>query len=146
MADPLPISSSAQDRVLLLRVVLALAGGFILFTGVNVAFGGMATLGLQGTRDFFTVTDPGAFQAQDSHVRFFGGVWLAVGLLFAAGAVRPRVLRAALMICCALIFVGGLARFSALRPEMMFGPQLLGSVVAELIGMPVLALWLRSLR
>ena len=64
----------------------------------------------------------------------------------AAGAARPHALRATLMFCCGLIFVGGLARFSALQPEVMFGPQLLGSVAAELIGMPLLALWLRALR
>ncbi|WP_310541797.1 DUF4345 domain-containing protein [Phenylobacterium sp.] len=146
MAHVPPLTSSGPDRALLLRAVLALVGAFILYTGVNVALGGMATLGLQGSRDFFTVTDVGAFRAQDSHIRFFGGLWLAVGLVFAAGAARPHALRATLMFCCGLIFVGGLARFSALQPEVMFGPQLLGSVAAELIGMPLLALWLRALR
>ena len=138
--------SISLDRALMLRVVLAAAGAFILFTGVNVGLGGIATLGLQGSRDFFTVTDPAAFAAQDSHVRFFGGLWLGVGLVFAAGAVRPRTLRSALLLCCGLIFVGGLARFSALQPQVMFGPQLAGSVVAELLGMPLLAVWVARLR
>lgn len=125
-----------------LRGVLALASLFIVFTGINVAFGGIETLGLQGSRDFVAVTDATAFAAQDSHVRFFGGVWLGLGLLFSGGAVRLNALRPVLYVACALIFLGGLARFSALRPDVLFGPQLVGSLGAELIGMPLLAFWM----
>lgn len=140
--SPDPAKPARRGGEVALRLTLALASGFILFTAVNVAFGGMATLGLQGSSTFFVVTDSSAFQGQDSHVRFFGGVWLAIGLVFAAGAWRLQTMKPALMICCGLIFLGGLARFTAMRPEVMFGPQLVGSVAAELAGMPLLALWL----
>ncbi len=65
-----------------LRVVLLLAGASILITGINVAFGGIRTLGWQGERMFFDITNQTAFRAQDSHVRFLGGLWLGVGLFF----------------------------------------------------------------
>jgi hypothetical protein len=126
-----------------LRAVLLLAGVFIAFTGVNIAFGGIATLGLQGSRDFVAITDEAAFLAQDSHVRFLGGLWLAVGGVFLAAAVRPQALKPAVLTCCVLIFAGGLARFSDLRFDLVFGPQIAGSLVAELVGMPLLFAWLR---
>jgi hypothetical protein len=37
--------------------------------------------------------------------------------------------------------VGGLARFTAMRPDIVFGPDIVGSLVAELVGMPLLWLW-----
>lgn len=124
-----------------LRAVLAAAGLFIVFTGINIAFGGMATLGLQGSADFFAVTDEAAYLNQDSHVRFLGGLWLGMGALFVAGAVRPAPLRPALNMAFALIFVGGLARFTMMRPDIVFGPDIVGSLAAELILMPVLYFW-----
>ena len=123
------------------RAVLFVVGLVIVWTGINVGLGGIATLGLQGPTDFMAITDPQAFAAQDSHVRFLGGLWLGVGLLLAAAAWRLRALKPAVQVVLALIVVGGLARFSALRPDVLFGPQIVGSFLAEVALMPLLLLW-----
>ncbi len=131
---------------LALRAVLVLAGSFIVLTGVNVGFGGIETLGLQGSRTFLEITDSRAFHVQDSHVRFLGGLWGAVGIMFMAGAVRLHALRQTVLILCALIFVGGLARFTAMLPQVLLGPDLVGSLGAELLGTPLLAWWMQATR
>lgn len=123
------------------RAVLFAVGLVIVWTGINVGLGGIATLGLQGPADFLAITDPQAFAAQDSHVRFLGGLWLGVGLLLAVAAWRLRALKPAVQVVLALIVVGGLARFSALRPDVLFGPQIVGSFLAEVALMPLLLLW-----
>jgi hypothetical protein len=123
------------------RAVLSVVGLVIVWTGTNVGLGGIATLGLQGPTDFMAITDPQAFAAQDSHVRFLGGLWLGVGLLLTAAAWRLRALKPAVQVVLALIVVGGLARFSALRPDVLFGPQIVGSFLAEVALMPLLLLW-----
>jgi ABC-type uncharacterized transport system permease subunit len=56
------------------RVLLILAGITIIYTGNNISFGGIATLGLQGSVNFIQVTDLNRYLAQDSHIRFLGGV------------------------------------------------------------------------
>jgi hypothetical protein len=124
-----------------LRAALAIAGGFIVFTGLDFTVGGIASLGWQGTRPFFEITDVTAFHERDSHVRFLGGLWLGIGLIFAASAVKLRALTPVLLACIALIFLGGLARFTTGEPHVLFGPAIAGSLAAELIGMPVLFYW-----
>ena len=62
-----------------LRFVLALVGAAVVYTGVNIAGGGIATLGLQGGTEFFAVTDHHEFAVHDSHVRFLGGLLCAQG-------------------------------------------------------------------
>lgn len=126
-----------------LRVVLVLAGAFIVFTGLNVALGGIPTLGWQGQTPFLEVTDGTAFSAQDNHVRFLGGLWTAVGLLFIVAARSPSAYRPALYFAYAAIFLGGLARFSQVDFDTLFGPDIVGSLAAELIGMPLLFFWTR---
>lgn len=126
-----------------LRVMLVLAGAFIVFTGLNVALGGIPTLGWQGQTAFLEVTDSAAYSAQDSHVRFLGGLWTAVGLLFIVAARSPAAYRSALLFAYVAIFLGGLARLSQLDLDTLFGPDIVGSLAAELIGMPLLFLWTR---
>ena len=123
------------------RTVVLAVGLVIVWTGINVGLGGITTLGLQGSSDFIAITNPEAFAAQDSHVRFLGGLWLGVGLVFALAAFRLRALKPALQVLLALIVVGGLARFSALRPDVLFEPQIVGSFLAEIALMPLLLLW-----
>lgn len=123
------------------RTVILAVGLVIVWTGLNVGLGGIVTLGLQGPTDFIVATNPQAFATQDSHVRFLGGLWLGVGLLFVAAAWRLRALKPAVQVALVLIVIGGLARFSALRPDVLFGPQILGSFLAEVALMPLLLLW-----
>ena len=125
-----------------LRIVLVLAGAFTLFTGINLAFGGMLTLGWQGSNAFLAVTDEHAFLVQDSHIRFFGGLWMGVGALLMAATANLSKYRGPLNMAFALIFLGGLARMSQMHLEVTFGPDILGSLLAELVGMPLLYVWL----
>lgn len=126
-----------------LRVVLTLAGLFIVFTGLNVALGGIPTLGWQGQTPFLEVTDRAAYLVQDSHVRFLGGLWTAIGVLFIAAARAPSAYKTMLFFAYAAIFLGGLARLSRLDFDTLFGPDIIGSLAAELIGMPLLFIWTR---
>jgi hypothetical protein len=124
-----------------LRVVLFLVGLAVVVTGINVSFGGIATLGWQGSTSFFEVTDARRFQAQDSHVRFLGGLWLGIGVLFLLGGLHPRPCRRALLAALGLAFLGGLARLTQGRLDVTLGPDIAGSFVAELVLFPLLALW-----
>lgn len=124
-----------------LRIVLLLAGAFTAYAGFNKAFGGIHTLGWQGESRFVEVTNEHAFLVQDSHLRFLAGVYSALGLLFLAAAVDPRRFRGALRVACVLIFLGGLARLTQMRADVTFGPDLMGSMIAELVGMALLYVW-----
>jgi hypothetical protein len=53
-----------------------------------------------------------------------------------------RRFRPILNLIFALIFVGGLARFTTLRWDVVFGPDIVVSLIAELAGMPLLYFWL----
>jgi hypothetical protein len=128
-------------RSIALRVVLVIAGLLIILTGLNIALGGILTLGWQGQTVFFEVTDQHSYLVQDSHIRFIGGLWLGIGLFFLVAATNVRKYKGALFLAFALIFLGGLARLSQMHLEITFGPQIIGSLIAELVGMPLLYLW-----
>jgi len=124
-------------RKYLLRGVLLLLGAVVVVLGLNVGLGGIRTLGWQGgVVEFLTVTDPALFAVRDSHIRFIGGIWLAVGLTLAAGAVWFERLRPVLVAIAALVFVGGLTRLSGALPA-----DVLPSLMLELIGFPLLGWW-----
>ena len=127
-----------------LKVVLVLAGLMIILTGLNIALGGMLTLGWQGQTGFFEVTDRQSYLVQDSHIRFIGGLWLGIGLFFLIAATNVAKFKTALFLAFALIFLGGLARFSQMHFDVTFGPKIIGSLIAELVGMPILYLWVNA--
>ncbi len=131
-----------MTNAIALRVVLILAGLIIIFTGVNTAFGGMLTLGWQGQTTFFEVTDQHSYLVQDSHIRFLGGLWMGMGLLFIFAARNVERHQNVLKFALVLIFLGGLARFSQMQLDITFGKEIVGSLVAELVGMPLLYFWL----
>jgi hypothetical protein len=80
-------------------------------------------------------------------VRFLGGVWIGVGLLLMLSPLDLERCRAALTLVFGLIFLGGLARLGQMNLAVTLGPDIVGSLVAEVIGMPVLYVWLtRALR
>ena len=72
-----------------LRVAMVLFGLAVIFTGLNRAYGGIATLGWQGRRTSPTVANQQVWLIQDNHTRFLGGVWTAVGLSDAGRAGQP---------------------------------------------------------
>ncbi len=82
----------------LLRGVLAVFGAAIIFLGLNVGLGGIQTLSWQGGAvNFLTVTDAPVFAVHDNHIRFIGGVWLALGVLMFAGSLAFQRLRPVLV-------------------------------------------------
>jgi len=127
-----------------LRVVLFLAGVIVCITGINLAFGGIRTLGWQGAFDFIQIVDERRFLAQDSHIRFLGGVWLSIGLLFIVGAANINKFQAALKFAIIATFIGGLARLSQTNLDVTFSAEIVGSWLAEVAGMPLLYFWLKS--
>jgi len=124
------------------KIVLAILGAVIVFTGLNRALGGIRTLGWQGTTDFLQILSERDYLIHDSHTRFLGGVWAAFGLALLIAPLNLRAFRPVLFFIFAVIFIGGLARFTAMRPDIVFGRDILGSLVAELVLMPILMLWL----
>lgn len=130
----------------ILRVVLIVGGAFAVFTGADFAFGGIRSLGLEGPVLSITATDAHALDERDSHARFLGGVWLTVGLVFLVSAARLHALKVALLACTVMIFIGGVARFSTGAPEVLLEPAIIGSLTAELIGMPILFYWVWNTR
>lgn len=125
-----------------LRLLLVLLGVVNLFIGINVGLGGIHTLGLQGQTKFLEITNERMYLVQDSHIRFFGGLYFGVGLFLFLAATNLRKYEQGLKLIFALIFIGGLARFSILRPDIIFGKEIIGSLTAELAGMPLLYFWL----
>lgn len=134
--------SSVVEMNYFLRVVLALTGCAILFLGLNIALGGITTLGWQGGgTGFVTVADPVEFAVKDSHIRFVGGVWSSVGILMLIGTVAFQVMRQTLIALTAMVFVGGLSRFSVFDPDVLMSAAIAPSFVLELVLFPLLGLW-----
>ena len=125
-----------------LRGVLVLLGILNVLIGVNVGFGGIRTLGMQGPTNFLEITDQHIFLIQDSHVRYFGGLYIGIGLFLVFAGTRPHKYHSALNLVFFLIFMGGLARLTMNRPDILFGPELIVSFLAEILLMPILYFWL----
>lgn len=125
-----------------LNVVLVLIGATIISLGLNIGLGGMQTLGWQMPRDFITVTNPDVFRVQDNHIRFVGGVWFGVGVLFVLGGLARVRLQTTLVALCLVIAVAGLFRISAMDMDVILSADIVGSLLFELIGFPLLALWI----
>ena len=125
-----------------IKIVLLLAGIFIMFSGLNIGLGGIRTLGWGGQKNFVEVTNMNAFLIQDSHVRFVGAVWLGVGLFFILALTNLEKYKHQLYLTFVLIFLGGVMRLFQLHLEVTFGPYVVGSFIAEIVGMPLLYLWI----
>ena len=119
-------------------------GAISAFVAINVAFGGLETLGLQGPTKYFQVTDHDAYLLRDSHARFYGGVYLGIAAFLVLAATNLRKYRTALNVVFGLIFLGGVARLTQAEPGVTFGKNLGFSTLVELVGMPVLASWLAA--
>lgn len=142
-ANPVPTPPSTRSATAL-RAVLVPLGAVSAFVAVNVAFGGLETLGLQGPTDYFQVTDRDAYLIRDSHARYYGGVYLGIGAFLILASTNLQKYRIALNLVFAVIFLGGLARLTQQEPSVIFGNDLALSTVIELVGMPALAFWLAA--
>ena len=131
--------------LIVFRIVLLLGGAFVVLTGLNNSLGGLNTMGWLGISDFYQVTNMEMFKIRDNHVRFIGGVWTALGAFLCLAATNPLKYRQRIYLVCAAIFVAGFARFTSGDFVTVFGPDIIGSLAAELIGMPILAFWLNRL-
>lgn len=129
-----------------LFAVLVIVGLAMTAIGANTAFGGMTTLGWQFPPDFFTVTDASLFDRHDSNARFFGTVFMGFGLIMALTPLTfgtLGIVSAAFLLCIAL---GGIARLMQPGYAVYSDAALLPSLLAELIGAPILALWILRTR
>lgn len=126
----------------LLNLVVVIVGAAIIFLGLNVGLGGIKTLGWQTTHDFVAITDAAIFYAQDSHIRFIGGIWFGVGAAFVIGGFTMRTFRPTLIILSAMIAIAGLFRLSGMDSDVIFSAAIAPSIALELIGFPLLAWWL----
>jgi hypothetical protein len=102
------------------RTLLILLGALNIFIGINIGFGGILTLGWQGQTKVLDVTNEYGYLMQDSHIRYFGGLYIGVGLFLLLAATDLRKYQPALNLVFFLIFMGGLARFTMLRPDIIF--------------------------
>lgn len=127
-----------------LKIVLFLGGLFIVLSGLNIGLGGIQTLGWGGQKDFLTITKPTDFSIQDSHVRYVGGLWLGIGLLFLVSVFRLVQFKSFLLFSFVLIFLGGVLRLFQGEPETTFRLPVLGSLLGELIVMPLLFYWVNK--
>ncbi len=125
----------------ILRAVLVATGLIVALLGVNVGLGGISTLGLQGPTQFFEITNQEVFDIRDNHIRFIGGMLIAIGGLLAYSGVRLEFARTVVPIVALLFVTGGLARLSALDASLLGGSDIAPSLLIEMIGFPLLALW-----
>ena len=128
-----------MKKINLLNLVVVIVGAAIIFLGLNIGLGGIKTLGWQTTRDFISITDAATFHAQDSHIRFLGGIWFGVGATFVIGGLAMRTFRPTLIILSAMIPIAGLFRISGVDSGVIFSAAIAPSLVLELFGFPLLA-------
>jgi len=131
-----------QKGSIALRVLLIVLGVLNLLIGINVGFGGILTLGLQGQTKFFEIINEHGYLVQDSHIRFFGGLFGGIGLFLILASTNLRKYQMALNLVFAVIFIGGLARFTMLRADIVFGREIVVSLFVELVMMPIFYIWL----
>ena len=144
MTTPTTPTHSSTANAKVLRVTLAVLGAVSAFVAVNVAFGGLDTLGWQGPTDYVQVTDHDTYLLRDSHAHFYGGVYLGIAIFLIVASTNLRKYRSALNVVFAVIFLGGVARLTQLEPAVTFGKDLAVSSLIELVGMPAMALWLAA--
>ena len=131
-----------MNKIKILNSVVVIVGAVIIFLGLNVGLGGIKTLGWQSSRDFISITDAATFHAQDSHIRFIGGVWFGVGAVFLIGGFAMRTFCTIMIILSAMISIAGLFRLSGMDAGVIFSAAIAPSLVFELVGFPLLAWWL----
>ena len=90
---PGPPTHPSTTSAKLLRLALDVLGAVSAFVAINVAFGGLDTLGRQGPTDYFQVTDHDAYLLHDSHAHFYGGVYLGIAVFLIIASTNLRQVR-----------------------------------------------------
>lgn len=132
-----------MKQVILLRIIVALIGLAIMLLGVNIGLGGIKTLGWQVSTDFLRIIDPAVFNIQDSHIRFIGGVWFGLGVLYVLGSFLLKPFLQTLFHVSLVIALAGLFRLSAMEAGTLLSADVLPSLILELVAFPLLAIWIR---
>lgn len=101
--------------------VICLLGAVNIFLGLNVAFGGIQTMGWTGLANFLQISNEAVYLVQDSHVRFFGGLYAGLGLFLIIASRDVRKYQSALSLIFFIIFAGGLGRLAMMRFDVLFG-------------------------
>jgi len=125
-----------------LRISLGLVGLGIVILGLDSAVGGLDTLGFQVPPGFAEAIDADAYRIRDSHVRFLGGVWIGIGLLWMAAAWQPLRFRIAILSSIGFILVGALARLTAPDLAEVLRSPVGGSLAFELLIFPLIGYFL----
>ena len=114
------------------KIVLVLLGLYGIFLGIDFGWGGFRSLGWQGTTDFFQITDALRYEVQDSNFRFFGGMFIGVGMFLLLAATNLRRYQQSLTLIFGLILIGGLTRFSVGKVESLLMPEIIVALVVAL--------------
>jgi len=125
-----------------LRVVFVLLAAFVIFSGLDQALGGLFSMGWMEKTTYFEVVNQAKFLQADNHHRFLGGVWTGLGIFMLVAATDLKKYQSGLNLAFAMVFLGGLARFSQMNVEVLLSAGVLWAVVVEVVGMPLLYLWL----
>lgn len=131
-----------STRVIGLRVVFGLLAAFVVFSGLDQALGGLFSMGWMDNTVYFEVVNKAKFLEADNHHRFLGGVWTGLGMFMLISLTDLKKYQMGLNLVLAIVFLGGLARFSQLNMEVMVRPGVLWAVIVEVVGMPILYVWL----
>ncbi len=126
-----------------LKAVLIVLGLYGLFISIDFGWGGFATLGWQGSTDFLQITDSARYGVQDSHFRFLAGAFSVVSAFVIFAVTDLQRHQKTLNLIFALIFVGGVTRFTSANFGVLFGTEIIVALFAEIGLMLILYVWLR---
>jgi hypothetical protein len=127
------------------RIVLGFLGCYVIFLGLNNALGGLYTLGWMSDIAYFEVIHTEKFLEMDSHYRFYGGLWTAIGLFVILGVTNLEKYQSGLNLVFAIISIGGISRFSQMNIDVLLTPKIAGLLGIEILLMFVLYLWLAKI-
>ena len=106
------------------RIIIIILGVLNIFIGLNIGF------------------NESVFLMRDSHMRYFGGLYFGIGIFMILATSNLKKYQSSLRLIFILIFIGGITRFSMMRFDIIFGSDIIGSVLVELLLMPILYFWL----
>ncbi|MER7474425.1 DUF4345 domain-containing protein [Micromonospora sp. NPDC000018] len=113
------------------QLVLVLLGLFVVVTGtLDLLLGPAVVLG--------SVDVP---VNVDSQYRYFGGLWLALGLVLLGAARQPERGHTALRVVYLAVFVGGVGRLASLLAAGTPHPLYVAFIGVEFVLPPLLLLW-----